>query len=239
MPSTAPRGPPWARFLAVVAGLLAWHLAHGVADTQEAARWLATSHWSVERDRGVPEIVGYLLLGVAAVGLVVLGRSRRRPVFHAWAALYALVLLDDEMMVHERGARILLRLLDAPAEIAGVRAQDLGELTVWGGLVVLPLIAVAVLHRRGDAGARAVSRALGVLLGALVLFGVVIDQLHSMFLDGIAVVGPVTGAFEDGGELVVMSLLAAFVIGLLRDRGSDDATPVEIPEADTRVEARV
>jgi hypothetical protein len=205
-------------FLSVVAGLVAWHLAHGTGGSPAATEWLATSHWSVERDRGIPELFGYALLLVAIGGLLVLGRRRSRPVLYAWAATFGLILLDDQMMVHERGGRILVRLLGSPAEIFGVRAQDVGELVVWGALAVLPLVAVVVLHRLSDAPTRRVSTALGVVLGALVLFGVVFDQLHSMFLDGLPVAGPIAGAFEDGGELAVMAVLAAFVLGLLRER---------------------
>lgn len=214
------RSSPLARtlFLSIVAGLVVRHLWSGAGGTAAAAEWLATSEWSVERDRGIPELFGYALLAVAVVGLVVLGRRRTRPVLHAWAATFGLILLDDQMMVHERGGRVLVRLLGSPTEILGVRAQDVGELVVWAGIAALPLLAVVVLHRLSDLPTRRVSAALGVLLGGLVLFGVVFDQLHSMFLDGLPVAGPIAGALEDGGELAVMAVLAAFVIGLLRER---------------------
>jgi hypothetical protein len=223
-------------FLAAVAGMLVWHVLHGVDGSAGADHWLATSHWSVERDRGYPELFGYALLVVAVVGLLVLGRRGRRPSLYAWAATFALVLLDDEMMIHERGGRIVVRLLGSPAEIFGVRAQDVGELAVWGGLAVLPLIAVVLLHRRSDRFGRELDYALGLLLGALVFFGVVVDQLHSMFWDGIPVVGPVMGVVEDGGELVVLSFLAAFVVGVLQHR---DAAKAVVAEDDDRIDVRV
>lgn len=224
-------------FLGVVVGLVARHLWSGASGTPAAAEWLATSEWSVERDRGIPELYGYALLTIGIVGLVVLGRRCSRPVLHAWAATFALILLDDQMMVHERGGRILVRLLGSPTEIFGVRAQDVGELTVWAGLALLPLLAVVVLHRLSDVPTRRVSAALGVLLGALVLFGIVFDQLHSMFLDGLPVAGPVAGAFEDGGELAVMAVLAAFVIGLLRERV--EPAPIKMLEQPARLDLKV
>ncbi|GAA3180884.1 hypothetical protein GCM10010531_38810 [Blastococcus jejuensis] len=224
-------------FLGIVAGLLARHLWSGASGTPAAAEWLATSEWSVERDRGIPELYGYALLTIGIVGLVVLGRRRSRPVLHAWAATFALILLDDQMMVHERGGRILVRLLGSPTEILGVRAQDVGELAVWAVLALLPLLAVVVLHRLSDGPTRRLSAALGVLLGALVLFGIVFDQLHSMFLDGLPVAGPVAGAFEDGGELAVMAVLAAFVIGLLRERV--EPAPIKVLEQPDRLDLKV
>jgi hypothetical protein len=224
-------------FLTAVGCMLVWHLAHGVDGSAAADHWLATSAWSIERDRGYPELFGYALLGIAVVGLLVLGRLRCRPSLYAWAATFALVLLDDEMMIHERGGRIVVRLLGSPAEIFGLRAQDLGELVVWGGLAVLPLLAVVVLYRRSDRIGRELDHALAFLLGALVLFGVVVDQLHSMFLDGIPVIGPVTGAIEDGGELVVLSVLAAFVVGLLGRRVQRSRTAA--PDEDARIDVRV
>ena len=204
--------------LVLDAALLAWHLMHAVGGSPAAMHWLATSHWSVERDRGIPEIYGYLLLGIAIAGLVYLARRRRQPVLYAWAATFALVLLDDEMMVHERGARIILRLVGAPEHVFGFRAQDLGEMAIWGAEAVLPLLAVVVLHRRAGRAERELSRVIGLLMAALVFFGVVLDQLHSLFWDGIAA----AGALEDGGEMVVMSLLAALVIGELRSNRRAD-----------------
>jgi hypothetical protein len=210
-------------FVVVDAAMLAWHVAHGDGGGAEATRWLATSHWSVERDRGIPEEWGYVKLLIASGCLVLVGRRLRAPVVHAWAAVFFIVFLDDWMMVHERGGRILLRLIGSPAEIAGVRAQDVGELVVWAGLAALPLLAVLFLHLRSDARARQVSLALGVLMAALVFFGVVLDQVHSFFFDGVASLG----ATEDGGELLTISAVAALSVGLLRTARApgDEASP--------------
>jgi hypothetical protein len=199
-------------FLAVDAALLAWHLAHSIGGSQSATRWLATSVWSVERDRGVPEYWGYVLLVVTAAGLALLARRHHERVLWAWAAVWAVVFLDDWMMVHERGARVLLRLVGSPTEIAGVRAQDVGELVVWAGLAALPLLAVLLVHRTSGLEARRISWAMGLLITAMVFFGVVMDQVHSFFFDGIAPLG----ALEDGGELVTTSVAAALAIGLVR-----------------------
>ncbi len=166
----------------------------------------------MEKDRGYPELGGYLVQAdvVSCRGLLLL--LRRRPVYAAWGVVFGIALLDDGLHLHERLGGRLVRVLDLPAEIAGVDRQSIGELAVFGVLSVVPLLAVVVLHRREDAQAREHSRVLAVLLGALVFFGVVVDVLHSV-VGGSGDVAMVFGLVEDGGELVVLSVTLAVLAG--------------------------
>jgi hypothetical protein len=124
------------------------------------------------------------------------------------------MLLDDSLRIHETvGGYVADRAGLTPA--LGLRAQDYGELSVYvlGGGLSLALGWLA--YRHGDAFARRVSRHVLAGLLALAAFAVGVDMLHQTlpgWLDAALV------ALEDGGELVVVSVLTWYVVALA-DRG--------------------
>jgi hypothetical protein len=171
-----------------------------------------TGPWILETDGGYAEQFGYLQQAAIAVLLVVLAFLARRPLFVAWASVYACALADDSLRLHEnKGAWLADRLgerLWFPDGLLGLRANDLGEILVWGLLAVVPLAAVVLLHRRSDPAGRRTSLGLAVLLAAYVVVGGVVDQLHVLVMD--TAIGDAVGTLEDGGELVVLSLTVAY-----------------------------
>lgn len=162
----------------------------------------------LDKDRGYSEIFGYAQLLVAAVGLWVVHRRSRAPVHAAWAFVLVILVLDDAGAFHERlGNRVASLGL----------GQAIGELVVFGavGLVLLGL--VVVCHRRSLAIARADSTVLLLLLGGLVLVGVVFDLVHRSLSGPLSDVATVA---EDGSELILMSVIAAFTGVVLATTGT-------------------
>jgi hypothetical protein len=174
-----------------------------------------TDPWLLETDGGWAEVFGYVQQGAIALLLLVLAVLTRRLVFVPWAALFAFALADDSLRLHENKGAWLAEMLDRklwfPDSLLGLRANDLGEMIVWGLLAVAPLAAVALLHRRGDAWTRRAGVGLAVLTAAYVFFGAVVDQFHVLFLD--SWLGDVVGTVEDGGELIVLSVVVVYVVG--------------------------
>jgi hypothetical protein len=207
-----------------------WHLALG---RREGA-------WVLETDGGYAEQFGYLQQGAIALLLLVLALITRRGVFAAWGSLYACALADDSLRLHEnKGAWLADRIgehLWFPDGLLGLRANDLGEILVWGLLAVLPLAAVVLLHRRSDPVTRRLSLGVAVLLAAYVVCGGVIDQLHVLVMN--TAVGDAVGTLEDGGEMIVLSLTVAYAAGLLlaalrrRSEPTGNRTP-DVPLAAT------
>ncbi len=171
-----------------------------------------TGPWILETDGGYAEQFGYLQQTAIALLLLVLAFQTRRAVFAAWGSVYAFALADDSLRLHEnRGAWLADRLearLWFPDGLLGLRANDLGEILVWGLLAVLPLAAVVLLHRRSDPVTRRTSLVLAALLAAYVVCGGVIDQVHVLVMD--TPIGDAVGTLEDGGELVALSLTVAY-----------------------------
>ncbi|SEO79055.1 hypothetical protein [Trujillonella endophytica] len=212
--------------LALIAASVATHRAG--SGTPEASEI-----WSVENDSGLAELVGHVHLLALAVLLLTLWRLGGRPVWIAWAALFALALADDRYRLHENQGHRLADLLHLPRELAGLRAGDLGELVVWGLLAVLPLLAIGGLHLRSDPRTRRESLGLGLLVAVYVFFGVVVDQLHAMSRGGAG--EHLLGTIEDGGELLTLTVVLAHVVVLVgtarrnrrpADRGGSAQEPV-------------
>jgi hypothetical protein len=220
------RTPPARRGIArtgpvpLLAALVAVDLALVVA----AAVRLATSGpsltdpWLLETDGGWAEYAGYTQQAVLVVLLLALGWVTRHLVWVAYAVLFACALADDALRLHEnRGAwladRLAVRLWFPPDGFLGLRADDLGELLVWGLLAAVPVAAAVLLHRRGDRRNRRASIGMAGLVAAYVFFGAVLDQVHVLFLD--SWLGDVLGTLEDGGELLVLSTTVVYVVGRL------------------------
>lgn len=188
-----------------------------IAASVEAQRrgWSDGRHrqWLLHAERGWPEQFGHAKEAASAALLLLLWRRTRSGVFAAWAAVFACALVDDRLRVHERAGGWVARRLSLPEGVAGLRGQDLGELTVWGLAGVIPLIAVAVLHRRSPGQVRAASRGMAVVVGGYVFFGVVVDQLHAMTMGG--PLDRPLGILEDGGELVMLSVAVCYAGALL------------------------
>lgn len=160
-------------------------------------------------DGGVAEWFGHAKVAVTVGLLVVVAVRTGQAVFAAWAVLLALVVLDDALMLHEIWGARLAGAVDLPV-VAGLRAQDTGELVVWAAMGLLPAVAVIVTHLRSDESTRRRSRRIGYLFAALLVVAVLLDVL--VVATGPSLASAVLALGEDGGELVVMTLLLAYVL---------------------------
>ena len=181
--------------------------------------------FSLERDRGYPEFFQYAkALSIVILLLLVSARSKVIG-FGVWALLFLYLLLDDALQMHEvYGGYIAAYLNFAPA--IGLRAQDFGEVAVSAIAGASFLALLAIFYVTGSRAFRKSSRHLLLLLMALAFFGVFIDLLHVAVDMGWRITW-LLGVVEDGGEMVVMSLMAWYVF-LLNTRDGDIRSPVNI-----------
>ncbi|NEP18282.1 MAG: hypothetical protein F6J97_15485, partial [Leptolyngbya sp. SIO4C1] len=100
----------------------------------------------------------------------------------------------------------------------GLNRHASGELIIslTAGFIFLFLIAVA--YRSGDAFAKRISKVLIGMVFALGFLGILVDSLH--FVIKIELLQPILTIIEDGGEMVVMSLVLSFIL-LLPERMRD------------------
>jgi hypothetical protein len=168
-------------------------------------------------DRGYSEVFQYIKeFWLALVFFIMLFRTRQ-GVYAAWALLFTYLLFDDSASIHETvGELVAAKLNYVP--MFGLRATDLGQLTVslMVGSAILALM--IFFHSRSNDKAKNATLDLTLLLGVLVFFGVFVDMLDNLpalqAIRGMTVV-------EDGGEMLAMSLLTSYAVHLLEGRGHD------------------
>lgn len=169
---------------------------------------------SVSKDGGYAEYFQYAKLAAIIVLLYLAAKAKRSALIGGWGIIFFILLADDALQIHERGGSMLADWLSIPA-MYHLRSVDYGELMVfalWG----LTAIAILTVTSRIDQSpiARQVSKGLLLLLLGLAFFGGFFDMLHIAVANNWELSG--TGhrlfdAIEDGGEMVVVSLMLAFV----------------------------
>lgn len=196
--------------LAIDLGFILFHILfvapHPVAE-QGALR-----RFSLYEDGGIPEQVQYLKWAALSVLLFRFGRSMPNPLALSLALVFALVMLDDALQLHEGLGRTLSEGIPRTA-VRPFRPQDIGELGGWAVLGSAALVALVLGWRRSGPDQRRMLLPIGVLFVALVGVGVGLDLIHSALPRVIdapglrAFLGQATGILEDGGEMVIASLL--------------------------------
>lgn len=191
----------------------------------EDARGMGNPLLYIDRDRGYAEFFQATKYAYAAVLLVSHCAARREWHLLIWTALLGYFLIDDLFMVHEiKGGIVASRLGLRPSH--GLRAQDLGELIVTAAVTLVMGVPILVAYLKGSPAVRWACRILAGLVATLALFGVVIDMAHTLVRPHLAGFDWVA-LLEDGGEMLVISLLLIFIFRLTlnQEHAPKPATP--------------
>ncbi len=175
-----------------------------------AVNHLVSGRFSIERDGGIPEFFQYSKEAWLALVLASVAMLKQQRVYWAWSGFFAFLLLDDSLRLHETGGQVLQHALHFNA-MFNLRAQDFGELAVYGVTGLLFSIWIVIAHFNSDSSARTNSVRVGLLVVALFFCGVIVDMLHSM-----AVVAGISWSrafalLEDGGEMIIASVICMVV----------------------------
>jgi hypothetical protein len=171
------------------------------------------SHWpdvlNIGRDWSAGEVIGYgkwiVIIGV----LLAAWRRLGQPILAGLAGFFLLCLLDDSLQIHEQGAPWLVDRFDLYA-VFGTLQGTAAEVMVWGALGVFALGSLGIgWIRSGPEDRRRALPALG-LFGLVAFFAIGMDVAHA-FTDDHSLAGGIVGILEDGGEMIALTLLLAFV----------------------------
>ena len=181
--------------------------------------------FSIKIDWSYSEVFQYTKELWIIMLLLWVAKSKRSLLYICWAFLFVYLMADDCLLLRERLSLRIGEFLGL-RPMLGLRVQDVGEfvVSVLFGIPFLAMLGVA--HYLSSKTTRTNSKRLFTLLVLLILFGVVIDMLpvavkHHHFL-----LGPMVGTVEDGGEMVVMSFICAFVFALSAG-GAEPTSSVE------------
>ncbi len=205
--------------IAVLATDFAFILTDLLAFVAEKAQWIVVvpPFLKITRDGSLPELVGYLKWLVIIVGLVWLSIRDRWSAPFRWSLVFVMILADDSLQIHETLGLILWDKIPFPPSLYD-RGEDISEVIAFGGMGLVAIALTAPLFTRHGPVARAISLRLAMMVGGLVFFGVLIDFLHQLIslaskgtiVDGL--LPPFMSLIEDGGEMVVASIILAFVV---------------------------
>ncbi len=186
----------------------------------------------IETQWGLGSVLMYLKW-LAIIGLLSLSwRQLREPLLLSLALIFLFFLIDDSLGIHEWIGTELMRQLGLEGAW-GLRGNDFGKLTFWalagGACLVVFLVGYVLSNQR--------TRRLGQLfllgIAGLVLVGIGIDlvgvlakQLDAGFVGRAVRFGLRTA--EDGGEMILGSLLLALAYAIFKD------LPATIAAADWR-----
>lgn len=157
-------------------------------------------------ERGYTEYFQYLkYIGIVLCSLY-LSLEQRKLSFLPWAFLFFVLLLDDAFTFHERGGEYLVDYLGLRSSF-GLRAVDFGELAYHATVGALFSVFIGAAYIKGSQIFKRTCIDIVLLFSLFVLFGVVVDMVHSYY-NYVDILSGALVLIEDGGEMISLSLLA-------------------------------
>ena len=169
--------------------------------------------FSLEKDQGFPEMFQYLKWFWIVLLAFFICITKKVLHFITWGIFFIYLLVDDAFGVHEKAGKLISEKF-VIATPFGVRPQDLGELAISGIAGGILLFSIFWAYLRGPETFRKFTRDLLVLVVALAFFGIFMDLIHvfAFYSDSLHwKVSVVLAVIEDGGEMLVASLILWYV----------------------------
>lgn len=191
------------------------HLSNRIAVFFDAELIIRDPVFQVSKDLGLAESYQYTKEFWIFILLTWLIFRRKKYFYTGWALLFAYLLFDDMLSIHEHLATFTLTRFGVLADYelyASLRYQDFGELgvSVFFGVIFLSIIVTAYI-RGGEETRTTFHYLLGGLL-FIVFFGVGNDTLNRLIVEeNQNILYEISGLIEDGGEMIGMSFVSWYV----------------------------
>jgi hypothetical protein len=169
---------------------------------------LESRMFSINQEYGYGEIYGYLKSIVITFCFLACYFRDRAPVFLGLSFTFVVIVLDDSLQIHESLGTQFVEAL-ALEQMAGLPAQNLGELMVWFALGAVVVAALAVSFLRSDVFGQNIALIFLGLLAVLIFFAVGGDTLHAALRHAFRGAHHIWGMLENGGEMVTLSVITA------------------------------
>lgn len=172
---------------------------------------LPNSLFSIATDRGYGEFFQYIKELWILTLFLILGINRRKYIYIIYSVLFLYFLIDDSFEFHERFGAFLADILNFQPML-GLRAVDFGELAVTAFFGTLFLTSIAITHIGSDVSTKMVSKSIIIMVIVLAGFGVGLDMIEIIIEH--SVINPILVIVEEGGEMLMMSVITWYVYGL-------------------------
>lgn len=202
----------WSLFLLIL--LISADLVFCGVEILYAWEYTGNHMYSLTTDRGYAEVYGYIKFFWIIIGLLWLTYEKYQPVYIVAALLFFYFLLDDSMKLHETMSGNIIDWFDLVPAL-DLRAQDVGEITVSVFVGFFFLITGWLAFKYSDNFARRVGFYLLIGVIGLAFFGVGADILHQILWSESPWINTPLVILEDGGELIVVSVICWFVYSLV------------------------
>ncbi|MFC2107144.1 hypothetical protein ACFLRY_02290, partial [Bacteroidota bacterium] len=165
--------------------------------------------FSLEMDLGYPEIFQYVKeLWIVILFILIIYKSKNFA-YVSWSFLFLFFLLDDSMKLHENFGYYFADTFNIQS-IIGLRPNDIGEMVFFGIIGMIILLNLILFYRFSCVSFRNHSKNIFALILLLIFFGLFIDMLH-IIVNVSYRINQLFGTIEDGGEMIVMSLILGYV----------------------------
>ncbi|HBR87694.1 MAG TPA: hypothetical protein DEA59_00300 [Microbacterium sp.] len=209
----------------IAAMVLGVDVALGLIHVVVMVGWDAPNVLRVDMDGSYGEAYQYVKYLWVVVLLAMFAVARRSWSVAAWIPLFLYFFVDDAFMVHEV-VGFVYAMQPWAFGIGPVGPQTFGVLAVSGVALLVFATPIVIAYLRADARTRLIHRTIALLVATLLVFAVLVDIVHSFFLD-IRLIDRSLGFVEDSGEMVVLSLV---VIYLVRINVDAKRLPAAAPE---------
>jgi hypothetical protein len=170
---------------------------------------ISNSLFSIEKDHGYAEVYQYIKEFWIVVLLFITAIKRTHIIYFAWSSLFMYLLLDDSLQIHEKFGSYVVNYFNYQPMFS-LRAQDFGELSVSMLFGFLLFTFIGISYLLSDHIAKKISKHLFILVMSLAFFGVLVDMLHIAIPWGKSIFGLI----EDGGEMLIMSIIVWYTFDL-------------------------
>ena len=182
------------------------HLVHG------ADGFRAGLFFSIESDGGYAERFQYLKYVTIVILLGCIAIKEKRLSYIGWILLFLYFLLDDSLQVHERGGHWIGELSGFSTHL-NLRPGEVGQalVSLAVGMILMPILYIT--YRNGTVAFKKFSQDIALLVAVLIFFGIFVDMVHSaVALTRFVTLAASMTVMEDGGEMLVLSLIVWYVL---------------------------
>lgn len=176
------------------------------------ARGSGTRVFYLDTELSYGEVVQYFKFAWLVVLTAFFAIEHRSWQIAMWLPVFAYLLADDALRIHERLGRQLSNALGL-RETLGPPGLELAQHSVFGIAGLLLMIPLIIGYLRGDSRSRWIYRCFLLLIGILAFFAIVVDLLHVVVVENPRR-GDWMGFIEDGGEMLAASALVVFALRL-------------------------